>query len=105
LQFIYSQIWKVKVPKFLAEHITQAHRDGKQIGTMKIQGEDISLHLNDPEATDNIPQNFRVKITKEEVINEYIFTERDNKVSAIQGIVSLPSIRQSRSRGRRNAAH
>jgi hypothetical protein len=76
-----QQIWKgishfllnyfqVKVPKFLAEHISAKHRDGKQIGTLIVAGEDISLHLNDPKNDNNIPQNFRVKITKEEMVNE-----------------------------------
>lgn len=64
---------QVKVPKFLAEKIAQADRDGIPLGTMLIDAnENITLQLEDRDGVeDAIPQNYKIKITNENVKNEY----------------------------------
>ncbi|KAL3900377.1 MAG: hypothetical protein SGCHY_001385 [Lobulomycetales sp.] len=87
-------IHQVKVPKFLAEKIAQADRDGIPLGTMLIDAnENITLQLEDRDGVeDAIPQNYKIKITNENVKNEYIFTESGDKVSAVRGRVAHEAI-------------
>lgn len=66
-----QQIWKVKVPKFLAESIVEADAQGKQVGSMRIDADNnISLHFHQSSGS-NIPKNYKMKITNEHVQNEY----------------------------------
>ncbi|KAI8323830.1 hypothetical protein GQ54DRAFT_296534 [Martensiomyces pterosporus] len=86
LSEVGNKVWLVKVPQFLAKKWGDSSGSGAEIGTVRIfdkpdkQGNNISLILPDTEGSGDIPKEYNLKVTNNNVQNMLVFSEsRDPK--------------------------
>ncbi|KAI8070688.1 transcription initiation factor IIF, beta subunit-domain-containing protein [Gongronella butleri] len=86
LDSMNTKIWLVKVPKFLAAKWSNMEQEDVNLGSVRIYSHTISLIL--PEDTqEDIPKEYSVRISPEEVQNRYIFTQTEHGRRFMRGKV------------------
>ncbi|KAK9446956.1 transcription initiation factor IIF, beta subunit-domain-containing protein [Limtongia smithiae] len=80
LHELNTKVWLVRMPKFLRDKWMEMDSDGQDLGTIRLRQDntnDIRLILSDSPATFDLPHEYKLAITNQNVSNTFVFTEQN----------------------------